>query len=327
MSDILTRRGVLAWAAIASLTVPALGQSAWRATRPIRMLVPFPPGGATDVLTRLLAQQIGEGLGASLVVENRPGATGIIASQALLGQPADGHTLLMGTGDTHTILPLAHRRLPYDIKQFEAAAPVATVVFTLNARPGLPVQDVAGLIGLAKARAAAGQPLTYASYGVGSTAQVTAETFRQITGVNLVHIPYQGAGPAMLAVTADQVDISFLPLAVAGPQRGKAKILAVCSDQRFETALDIPTLREQGVPLNSDTWIGLLAHAATPAPVLDSINAQVRAVTRTPAFQEALRSNASTSLILDRPGWSGYLAQEAARLGEIIRTAGIQFEG
>jgi len=323
----VTRRGLLGAAALAPLALPAFAQPAWRATRPVRMLIPFPPGGATDILSRMLAQQMGDKLGAPIVVENRPGANGIVASQALLTQPADGHTLIMGTGDTHTILPLAHKRLPYDIADFTAVAPAATVVFTLNARPGLPVSDVAGLLRLGRERAAAGQPLTYASYGVGSTSQVAAEMFSQKTQIALTHVPYQGAGPAILAVSSDQVDITFVPLAVAGPQRGKVKILAVCTDQRFETAPDIPTLREQGTALSTDTWIGLLAHRATPAPVLDALNAQIRAVTGSAEFLAALKTNAFTPLNQDRAGWAAYLARESETLSGVIRAANIQFEG
>ncbi len=322
----ITRRALLGTAALA-LAAPALAQGEWRATRPIRMLIPFPPGGATDILSRMLAQQMADKLGAPLVVENRPGANGIVASQALLGQPADGHTLIMGTGDTHTILPLAHRRLPYAIADFTAVAPAATVVFTLNARPGLPVDDLAGLLRLARERAAAGTPLTYASYGVGSTSQVAAEMFSQLVAIPLLHVPFQGAGPAILATSSDQTDITFVPLAVAGPQRGKVKILAVCTDQRFETAPDIPTLREQGVALSTDTWIGLLAHRATPAPVLDAINAQIRAVTGSAEFLAALRTNAFTPLNLDRAGWAAYLARESEKLAAVIRAANIQFDG
>jgi tripartite-type tricarboxylate transporter receptor subunit TctC len=291
------------------------------------MLIPFPPGGATDTLARLLAQKMGDSLGATLVVENRPGANGIVASQALLTQPADGHTLIMATGDTHTILPLAHKRLPYDIRLFGAVAPCATVVFTLSARPGLPVADVPGLVALAKRRAEVGQPLTYASYGVGSASQVAAELFKRLAQVNLTHVPFQGAGPAILAVSADQVDVTFVPLAVSGPQRGKVKILAVCDDRRYPTAPDLPTLRDQGVALSVDTWIGLLAHSATPAGVLDSINASIRAVTQSAEFLEALRINAFTPLNLDRSGWAAYLARESEKLSGIVHEAGIVLEG
>ncbi|MBL6459508.1 tripartite tricarboxylate transporter substrate binding protein [Belnapia sp. T6] len=322
-----TRRALLGAAALAPLARPALAQNGWRASRPIRMLIPFPPGGATDIIARMLAQQMGDRLGASLVVDNRPGANGIVASQALLGQPADGHTLIMGTGDTHTILPLAHKRLPYDIRDFTAVAPAATVVFTVAVRQGLPVNDVQGLLALARSSAQAGQPLTYASYGVGSASQVAGETFKQLTGVNLLHVPYQGAGPAILAVSANQVDVTFVPLAVSGPQKASVKILAVCTDQRFETAPDLPTLRESGVALTADTWIGLLAHAKTPPEVLDTINAVVRRVTQSPEFLDALRTNAFTPLNLDRAAWAAYLSRESEKLGAIVREAGIQFEG
>jgi tripartite-type tricarboxylate transporter receptor subunit TctC len=233
----------------------------------------------------------------------------------------------MATGDTHTILPLAHRRLPYDIGLFGAVAPCATVVFTLNARPGLGVENVGDLVALARRQAAAGTPLTYASYGVGSASQVAGELFKQLTGSNLTHVPYQGAGPAILAVSANQVDATFVPLAVSYPQRGNVKILAVCNDARFPTAPEVPTLREQGVDLSTDTWIGLLAHAATPAEVLDGINAGIRAVTQGPEFLDALRSNAFTPLNLDRVGWAAYLARESARLRGIVHDAGITFEG
>ena len=148
-----------------------------------------------------------------------------------------------------------------------------------------------------------------------------------IAALALINFVFKAAGPAILAVSANQVDVTFVPLAVSGPQKASVKILAVCTDQRFETARDIPTLREQGVALVADTWIGLLAHKGTPDAVLDGINAQVRAVTGSPEFLEALRANAFTPLSLDRAGWAAYLARESEKLGAVVREAGIQFEG
>jgi tripartite-type tricarboxylate transporter receptor subunit TctC len=316
------RRSLLAAAAL--LPLPALAQPAWRATRPVRVLVPFPPGGATDMLARLVASGLGDALGQNLVIENRPGANGVVATQALLALPADGYALILATADTHSVLPLANPRLPYQVTEFVPVSGMASVVFALVARPGLPVQNVAELVALARSSR---QPLTYASYGYASVSHAAGEMFRAAIGAEMTHVPYQGAGPGALAVTADQVDIMMVPVAVANPQRSRLKMLAVANAERFALVPDVPTLREQGINVTADAWIGLLGAPGTPRPVADAIHAAVARVVQTPAFQETLRTNGFSSLGLGPADFAQFLAAEAQRWGAVVRDANIRVEG
>jgi tripartite-type tricarboxylate transporter receptor subunit TctC len=321
-SLVFRRRGLLAAAAL--LPLPALGQPAWRATRPVRVLVPYPPGGATDMLARLVASGLGDALGQPLVVENRPGANGVVATQALLAAPADGYTLILATADTHTVLPAANPRLPYRVAEFVPVSGMASVVFSLVARPGLPVQDTQQLVALART---ARQPLTYASYGYASVSHAAGEMFRAAIGAEMTHVPYQGAGPGVLAITADQVDIMMVPVAVANPQRSRLKMLAVANAERFELVPDVPTLREQGINVTADAWIGLLGAPGTPRPVAEAIHAAVARVVQTPAFQDTLRHNGFTSLGFAPAAFAGFLATESERWGAVVRQANIRVEG
>lgn len=320
-----TRRAALAAALAApALARPASAQAAWRATRPVRLVVPFPPGGATDMLARLIAQGLGEKLGQALVIENRPGANGVVATQNLLGSPADGHSLILATADTHTVLPAANPRLPYNVAEFVPVSGIASVVFSLVARPGLPVQNLAQLVELARASR---PPLNYASYGYASVSHVAGEVFRSAIGAEMTHVPYQGAGPGVLAITADQVDIMMVPVAVAQPQRTRLRMLGVAGTERFALVPDVPTLTEQGVPVTADAWIGLLAAPRTPIAVAEAVHAAVSEVQQTPAFQETLRSNGFTSLGLGPTAYAAFLRTEAERWGRAVREGNIRVEG
>jgi len=320
----LGRRGLLAAAATLPIALPALAQPTWRATRPVRVLVPFPPGGATDMLARLVAAGLGESLGQPLVIENRPGANGVVATQALLGVPADGHALILATADTHTVLPAANPRLPYKVADFVPVSGMASVVFALVARPGLPVENTRQLVEYARS---ARQPLTYASYGYASVSHAAGEMFRSAIGATMTHVPYQGAGPGVLAITADQVDVMMVPVAVANPQRSRLKMLAVANAERFALVADVPTLREQGFDLTADAWIGLLGAPGTPRPVAEAIHAAVARVVQTASFQDTLRTNGFTSLGYDPAAYTRFLAAEAERWGKVVRDGNIRVEG
>jgi tripartite-type tricarboxylate transporter receptor subunit TctC len=316
------RRGLLAAAAL--LPLPALAQPAWRATRPVRVLVPFPPGGATDMLARLIAAGVGDSLGHPLVIENRPGANGVVATQALLGVPADGYTLILATADTHTVLPAANPRLPYNVADFVPVSGLASVVFALVARPGLPVENLTQLVALARS---ARQPLTYASYGYASVSHAAGEMFRAAIGAEMTHVPYQGAGPGVLAITADQVDIMMVPIAVAQPQRTRLRMLGVANATRFAMVPDVPTLAEQGINVTADAWIGMLGAPGTPRPIAEAIHAGVARVVQTPAFQETLRTNGFTGLGHDPAAFARFLAAESERWGRVVRESNIRVEG
>ncbi|MBW6401642.1 tripartite tricarboxylate transporter substrate binding protein [Roseomonas sp. HJA6] len=321
----ISRRSALAAAlAVPALARPAFAQAAWHATRPVRVVVPFPPGGATDMLARLIATGLGEKLGQALVIENRPGANGVVATQNLLGSPPDGHSLMLATADTHTVLPAANSRLPYNVAEFVPVSGIASVVFALVARPGLPVENLQQLIELARGSAT---PLTYASYGVASVSHAAGEMFRRAIGAEMTHVPYQGAGPGVLAITADQVDIMMVPVAVAQPQRARLKMLGVATAQRFSLVPDVATLTEQGMPVIADAWIGLLAAPRTPMVVAETVHAAVSQVQNTPSFQDTLRTNGFSSLGYNPAVFAAFLRAEAERWGQVVRDANIRVDG
>jgi tripartite-type tricarboxylate transporter receptor subunit TctC len=319
----LPRRTFLAAPALA---IPAAqAQSDWRPSRPLRVLVPFAPGGATDLLTRLVANAVGDRLGQPWVVENRPGAGGVIATQALIAAPADGHTIMMATADTNSMLPAAHPRLPYNVTDLVPVSGVANVVFSLIARPGLAAGSVQELV--AHARAVGRPPLTYASFGYGSSAHIAGEILAAAIGVPMTHVPFTGAGPGVIAIAADQVDLLALPVAVANPQRARVRMLGVLSAERFPLVPDVPTLTEQGLPVVVDTWMGLMAPPRTERRVAEELQRAVAEAQRSAAFQETLRANGFSNLPLAPGPFATFVASEAERWGTAIRAANIRLEG
>jgi tripartite-type tricarboxylate transporter receptor subunit TctC len=319
----LRRRRLLGAAVLAALAAPGVirAQGAWRPARPVRLVVPYPPGGATDILARLVAQRLGDRFGQPIVVDNRPGANGIVGSRHVLSSPADGLTIMMATADTHTVLPNAYPRPPFPVQNFVPVAEVAKGVVSFIARPGLPVADAKELAERARR---ARPPLTYASWGVGSVSQVAAEMFRLAVGAEMQHIPYLGAAPGLVAVSADQVDTMMVPVAVSYPQRDKIRMLGVCSQQRFPSLPEVPTLIEQGIAVDADIWFGLLAARGTPEDALDAIHAGVQEVLRSAEFLEALRTNGFIPDPMGRAEFGAFLVREYERWGAVIRQAGIQ---
>ncbi|GGC53429.1 ABC transporter substrate-binding protein [Siccirubricoccus deserti] len=325
MSPSITRRG-LAPLALAAAALPrfAIAQPAWRPNRPVRIIVPFPPGGATDMLARLVAQGLGNRLGQPLVVENRPGGVGVVATQNLLGAPADGHALIFATCDTHTIMPAANPRLPYNAAEFVPVTGVATTVMALIARPGLGVTNVQQFL----ERARTARPgLAYGSYGVATVSHAAGEMLKQASGIDMTHVPYGGAGPAILAVTADQVDCTVVPVAVGNPQRSRSVMLGVASAERFPLVPEVPTLTELGLPVVADAWIGLLAAPGTPGTVAESLHAAVAEVLATSDFAETLRSNGFSQQGYGPARFAEHLRAERARWGKVVREARITIEG
>ncbi|HEY4252891.1 MAG TPA: tripartite tricarboxylate transporter substrate binding protein [Roseomonas sp.] len=322
-----TRRVLLGAAAAlgtAPLARPALTQPAWRPTRPVRLIVPFPPGGATDMLARLIGQGLGDRLGQTLVVENRPGGTGVVATLNVMSAPADGHTVLLATADTHTVMALANNRLPYRVSDFVPVSGIASVVFSLVARPGLPVTDLQSFLRLARS---ANPPLNYASYGYASVSHAAGEMLKMAAGIDMTHVPFQGAAPGVVAITANQVDVMMVPVAVAQPQRSQLKMLAVADAERFSLVPDVPTLKEQGLDVTADAWIGILAAPHTPPAVAEALHAAVKAVQDTPAFQETLRTNGFSSRGYGPREFAAYLNAENERWGQVVRAAHISVEG
>lgn len=306
-----TRRAILAAPAVTGFTPVAQAQgTGWSPSRPVRLVVPYPPGGATDVLARWVAQNLSARLGQPVVVENRPGANGIVASQHVQGAAPDGHALIFTTAGTHSLNPYVYRRLPYEPQRFVPVSAVAKLVFSLVVRPGLAPRAAPDFVALARSRA--GSPLTYATWGVASSSQVMMETFKFETRTELQHVPFQGASPAVASLLSDQVDSMMLPVGVALAQGGRLPILGLATAARFPGAPNIRTLTEQGVALSGDLWLGILAPPGTPAEIADRIARDTQAFVAAPSAAEFLVPNGFIPDIADRQRFIAYLTEEDA---------------
>lgn len=313
---------VLALAAALVPSAPALAQSGWAPTKPIRLVIPYPPGGATDVAARALIQKLGDALGQPMVADNRPGANGMIASEVVFNAPPDGYTLLMATGDTNSINPNVYKNMRYQAREFRGIAPAAMVNFMLVGRPGLKAKTLPELIALAK-----GGGLTFASWGVGSSSQAAMEMFKARADLKILHVPYLGAAPAFQAVMAEQVDIMMAPASIVIPNLTRVTAFGITSPQRFAGATHIQTLTEQGYEVNADTWVGILAPPKTPQAVLDHVAKRVNEAMKDPAMKKKLLEiGLSSPPELNQEQFHGYMVSEIDRWGQVIRKAGIHLD-
>ena len=257
--------------------------------RPLRLIVPFPPGGTVDLIARIVAERIAPGLGQTVVVDNRAGAGGAIGADAVARAAPDGYTILQGTGSTHGTNPAVNKKLPYDpIKDFDPIVMIARTPYILVAHPAIAANTVRELVALAKAQPGKNN---FASYGSGSSNHLAAELFKAMAGIDLVHVPYKGAAPAVAAIVAGEVQVIFDVVGTSGQhiKAGKMKLLGVGSPQRSPVAPDAPTLAESGVTgFDAGTFFGLFAPAGTPRVIVDRLNREVVKVLAMPAERERL---------------------------------------
>jgi tripartite-type tricarboxylate transporter receptor subunit TctC len=294
--------------------------------RPIRIVVPFAPGGGTDVVARTLAQEMARDLGASIVIENKPGAGTIIGTQAVATSDPDGYTLLMGTF-ANAVNPSLKAKLPYD--PHRDFAPVALIARSFNivvVNPKSPYRSIADLIAAAKAEP---EKLSYGTYGTGTSAHLAGELFKNLARVNLTTVPYKGAAPAITDLIGGQIQVMFTTVASAASliQGGQLRALAVTSVQRSPAFPDVPTVAEAGVPgYSAESWYGLFAPARTPPEVIARLNKSAAIAVQSEAFRklgvnEGLVMVASPPEELDR-----YFRGEEERWRKVIQDAGITAE-
>ena len=261
--------------------------------KPVRMLVPFPPGGGTDYIARLLGRDLSEIWGQTVLIENRPGASMMIASEIVAKAPPDGYTIIMSSSN-HTINPSLYSKIPYDtVKDFAAVTQVATSPFVLVTHPSLPVKSVKELIALARARK--GQ-LTYASSGTGSVVHLGMEMFKSMAGVPMTHIPYKGSCQSMVDVIGGRVQLAITNSLTATPlvRTGKLRALAVTGAKRSNSFADLPTIAEAGVPgFELTSWYGVFTPTKTPMPIVRIINRDITDIMNTPEMKEKLTADAA----------------------------------
>lgn len=309
---------------------PAHAQKSARApgtypVKPIRLIVPFPPGGANDLLARLLSQKFTERLDQQTVVDNRAGADGIIGSNLAANSPADGYTLLM-VSTSYAMNPALHK-LPYDpVKSLVPVAILGTGPNVIAASPAVPVKSVKELIALAKARP--GQ-LNYASSGIGGFNHFSGELFNSMAGVKLTHVPFKGGGPAMTDVIAGRVEVLFNTLTPALPhiRSGKLIALGVGGTKRSAAVPDVPTIAEAGVPgYEGSIWWGVLAPAGTPAAVIGKLNSEIAAILREPEIVKRLTADAAEPVIAAPEYFGRLIAADIAKWSRVARETGIKAE-
>lgn len=259
--------------------------------KPIKLIVPFPPGGTADILGRMLGDKLAAVTSQSVIIENRAGAAGGIAAQSVAKSPADGYTLLFGTTGTQTMNPAINSKLPYDsLKDFASVSNFAASPFVLVVNPNIPAQNLKELIELANKKPGA---LRYASFGTGSSAHMTGEMFKLRAGVDITHIPYKGAGPALIDVIGGHVDMMFTltPSVVQHLRSGSLRAIAVASPQRDQAISSVPTFTEAGLNnFVSDSWYGVFAPAGTPQPIISKLNSDIQKVLAMPDVKQKLAS-------------------------------------
>jgi tripartite-type tricarboxylate transporter receptor subunit TctC len=295
--------------------------------RPIRIVVPFAAGGSTDAMARLVGQKMAESLDQTVLVDNRPGAGGAIASDQVAKAPADGHTLLMATTSTHAILPVANPRLPYDAqKDFAPIGMVAQAPNVLIVSPTLNAHDVAGLIAWAKARP---QALGFASSGNGTITHLVAEAFNKAAGIRATHVPYKTGVQALTDVSSGAIAYQFDSITWTLPQAkaGKVRALAITSAKRSPLAPELPTVAESGLPgFEGLTWFGFVAPAATPVEIQQRLTQALSLALQHPETQQKLIALGAEPASGQASELQHWMKQDAARWGQVIKEAGVKFE-
>lgn len=296
-------------------------------TKPIRFIVPFVPGGSTDIFARLIAPGLSESLGQQVVVDNRGGAGGTIGTELASRAVPDGYTLLLGSANTAMNVSLYGKRSVDPLKEFTAVALLASAPNILVVHPSLPAKNVEDLIALAKAKP--GQ-INYASGGNGSTPHLAAELFKTMTNVNLVHVPYKGTGPAVVAVLSGEASVVFPAAGAVLPhaRSGRLRALAICSLARSEAVPDLPTVAESGVPgYESAQWYGVLVPAGTPREIVTRLNRELVKNVHAPDMKARLLKDATTVVNDGTPQeFASYLKTEIAKWEKVVKFSGARVD-
>lgn len=314
-----TRRSLLAAATL--LPLPALAQGTWP-ERPIRLVVPFPPGGLTDVLGRFVADVIGRGLPQPVVVENRPGGGTLVGAQAVARAAPDGHTLLIATSTTLGIGPAMRVTPPVTFRDFAPIAMLGTVTFYLVVRPEFPAQDVRGFVAAIRARPGG---YSYASPGIGTAHHLLMEMLKQREGLDIPHVPYQGSTTAVTDMIGGRMDTMWLDAAVALPQlqAGRLRALAVSGPQRHEPSPNVPTLSETYEGLTLQAWQTVVAPLGTPPAIIQRLNAAVNAALTDAEMAGRLRQVGVTPMPMTPEALASLIESDAERWAALVRAAGI----
>lgn len=313
---------------IIGLALLGAGQALAQAypNKPIRLVVPFPPGGPTDILGRAIGAKLGELLGQPVIIDNRGGAGGGIGADNVAKSPPDGYSLLLGTTGTHTINPNLYSKLPYDpIKDF---APVSLVVKYLNilvVNPNVPAKSVAELIALAKQKPGA---ITFGSAGNGSSNHLTAEMLATMTGVKMQHVPYKGSGPALNDVIAGQITFMFDQYSTVGPniKAGKLRAIGIATKQRHKLLPEVATIGETVPDFEVSPWYGLFAPGGTPKEIVSRLNAELTKVMNMPEINERMTTLGWDPITNSPEEFTAQIKSELAVWGDVVKKSGAKID-
>jgi tripartite-type tricarboxylate transporter receptor subunit TctC len=313
-------RRLAAFALLLALTAPAAAEYP---DHPVRLIIPFPPGGSNDVVGRLVAKQLSAKLGQQIVVDNRGGAGGVLGTEAGAQAAPDGYTLLM-ISIGHAVNPALHK-LTYDpIKSFTPISIFATGPNVLVVNPSLPVTTVKELVALAKQKPG---ELDYASAGIGSFQHLGGELFKLTAGVNLVHVPYKGGGPAMQDVIAGHVKIMFSSLVQTTPfiKSGQLRPLGTGGTARHPVLPDVPTIAEAGVPgYTANNWWGVVAPAGTPEPIIQKVYEATQEALKAPELQDVFAREGAAVVTMSRDEFAEYIENEIVKWGRVVKEGNIK---
>jgi tripartite-type tricarboxylate transporter receptor subunit TctC len=294
-------------------------------SRPLRLVVTVPPGGAADFIARLVAGRLAESLGQPVLVENRGGAGGTLAADTVAKSAPDGYTLLQNSITTHGVGPHLYARLPYDpVKDFAPVSGLALLPLIMAINAELPPKSVAELI-----RYSRSTNLNFASSGNGGAPHMAAELFKAVTGAPLTHVPYKGSGPAVADLVGGRVHVMFdaVPSLIAHVRSGKLRVLAAASAERNGLLPEVPTFAELGYPkLAVSLWYGLLAPAGTPRPIIERLNKEVMKILETPEINERLRAQGAEPMPGTPEAFASFMQQEMAKWAPVVKQAGVKLD-
>ena len=291
----------------------------------VRFIVPFAPGGATDLLARTIGEKLAASLGQPFIIDNRPGAATQVGAQIVAKSASDGYTLLMATSTTLAINVSLYSKLPYDpVKDFAPVSLVASQPFVLVINPELPVKSIRELIALAKSRPGL---LNYATSGSGSAAHLAMALFQAMTGIDVVHVPYKGGAPALVDIMGGQVAMMFDNTALAYIKSGRLRALGVSTRNRLPVMPDVPTISEAGVPgYEMAAWQGVVTTAGTPRAVVEKLNAEIVKLLGLPEVQARLSMDGGEVTPSTPEQFAAYIASEISRFAKIVQDAGARVE-
>jgi len=305
--------------------MPPLATAQAYPAKPIRWISPWPAGGANDIFSRAIGQKIGESLGQQVLVDNRPGAAGTIGSDIAAKAPADGYTLVMGSSPTHAIAPALYPALPYDpLRDFSAVTLVGSVPNVLVLHPSVPAKTVKEFIAVAKARPG---KLNFASTGNGTSQHLSAELFKFMAGLDMVHIPYKGTAPALTELVAGQVDLAFenMPALIPHIQAGRLRALAVTTTKRSAVMPELPTIAEAALPgYDASVWFGVFAPAGTPRPVIDRLHGEILKALQTQDLKSRMIAMGTDVSGMGPDDFSAYVRKEIPKWANLVKAAGVK---